>query len=87
MTQVPQEVTFTVQAAKPDELSTVSPGRGVALAILFRCHQFLEFGDFSHRSKCQTLVIQERSYIYFFCYKRLFLTKGHAAVLKKTQKK
>lgn len=33
MTQVPQEVTFTVQAAKPDELSTVSPGRGVALFV------------------------------------------------------
>lgn len=28
------QVTFTVQAAKPDELSTVSPGRGVALVIL-----------------------------------------------------
>lgn len=28
------QVTFTVQAAKPDELSTVSPGRGVTLVIL-----------------------------------------------------
>lgn len=68
MTQVPQEVTFTVQAVKPDELLTVSPGRGVALAILFRCHQFLEFGDFSHRSKCQTLVIQEKSFFFFFFF-------------------
>lgn len=72
--------------SKAQRVSTISPGRGSALVILCCRHQFLEYW------RLLTLIQVWKAWhpgeeLIFFChYKRLFLTKGHAAVQKYAKK-